>query len=205
MTVHDLEVAALPDHQQAFYRMCVKKGQTPRMALMLASQQAAMMGGSDQAFNEGARRKMNKLPAINQRIVDMAQKAGISTHGKYHMSSIGAPTDPLAWCSTIEDAKYAIKAKGLSSRGLINYTAPEKPPQPDIRIAPDIVDEELQRRLRSSDDLAKRLPPTPAKRASALRELREQVADELAPRKPKSGRGGSLSERLLADLGGSSG
>lgn len=203
MSLIELEAADLPEHQQEHFRRCIANGCTPQMALMLASRFSPIMGGSDRAFNEGARRKMNNLPAVNQKMVAMAQKAGINTNGKYHVAGLGAYNDPMAWVSTIDDAREVIKAKGLSSRGLINYQAPEKPPQPDTLLAPDIVNDALRRRLSDDESLAARVAQaSPKKRASLLREQREQIvaAHGKPRRKPRCGN--SIGQRLLGGLSG---
>lgn len=202
MTLHEMEVAELSPSQRQHYDKCLASGSTPKMALMLASKQAALMGGSDRAFNEGARRKMSNLPHMNQTMLSIARKAGINTSGKYHVAGLGKYNNPLAWVSTVDDVRESLKLQGLSSQGLVKYQAPEKPPLPDIPLAPDIVDAEVARRLSGEGTTRAVLPSDPKKRASALADLREQVVAEHGPQRRKRGRAGSPGESLLAALAG---
>lgn len=202
MTLIELEVADLPPERQKLYRECVARGETPRMALMLATRQAALMGGSDRAFNEGARRKMNNLPFMNRTMHAIARKAGINTEGKYHVAGLGRYDNPLAWVSTIDDVKESLKRQNLSSTGLVKYQAPERPPLPDVPLAPDIVDNEVASRLSQAAQQGVSLPRDPKARASYVAELRDAVVSEHGRPQKRAGRGGSPGERLLKGIAG---
>jgi len=197
MTLFELEIAALPPAQQSHYRKCIANGTAPQMALMFASGHSPIMRGSDRTFNEGARHKMSRIPAVNQVMFDVARKAGINTNGKYHCSCLGGYGDHMAWVSTIEDVREVIKKKGLNATGLVNYQAPEKPPQPEVLLAPDIVDAEVSKRL-SQAARSRGLPKSPKHLASTVAGLREQVVAEHGRSPRKSGPAGSLGERVLA-------
>ena len=201
MTLHEMEVASLTETQQAHYKACIAKGESPKMALMLASRQSAMMGGSDRAFNEGARRKMNSMPAVNRNMHYLAKQAGINTEGKYHVSCLGRYDNPLAWVSTIEDVKTSLKMQGISARGLVNYQHPEAPPpeQTGYRLADDIVDEELKKRL-SQEENAKVLQAKPKKRAALLREMADEIREHHGRRGRGASRGGTPGEGLIKSI-----
>lgn len=200
-TLIELEVESLRPDQKKHYADCIRRGESPRMALMLASRFSPVMGGSDRAFNEGARRKMSNLPAVNQKMLEIARKAGINTNGKYHVSGLGAYNNPMAWVSTVDDVKESLKKQGLSSRGLVNYKAPEKPPAPRIALAEDIIQDELRQRL-SQNERLKSMPPNSAAFSSAVRSEREKVIADHAPRAAKSGPNKSLGSRSLEHITG---
>lgn len=139
MTLIDMEVADLPEHKQKIYRDCIERGESPRLALMLASRSAPVMGGSDRTFNEGQRRAMNDDHVVcRERVVDIAKKAGINTHGKYYMGQLGRYGDPMAWVSSVDDVKEVAKRKNLSVDGLVKHKARETPPPPPVVLAEDI-------------------------------------------------------------------
>lgn len=201
MTYHDLEVAELTPDQRKHYESCLRNGSTPKMALMLATQHAPRMTGSDQAFNEGARRKMNGISPLNRKMFEIARKAGINTEGKYHVSGLGAYTNPLAWVSTVEDVKESLKRQNLNATGLVNHQAvvkDEEPPPPP-RLAPDLVDDIVSTRIRSLPSA--KVPPPNSRAFSALvGEVREQVIEQHGRPDRKSGRAGTCGSRLLDAL-----
>lgn len=201
-TLMELEVAELSPAQRKHYELCLSNGSTPKMALMLATRHGPEMKGSDRAFGEGQRRKMSRIPAVNQKMLDIAAKAGISTSGKFHVSALGRYDNPLAWCSTIEDARKSAQLQNLNTTGLITNRAVELPPPPPVALAADLIDDEVSKRL-STGELAARLPRSPERRAKKLLELREQIVSERGRPQRKSGRGGSLGQKALAALAGS--
>lgn len=203
MTFHEREVADLTPAQRKHYDQCIANGTSPRMALMFASRQAALMGGSDQAFGEGQRRKMSGIPEVNrQKMLAIAQKAGINTNGKFHVSALGAYNNPLAWCSTIEDAKKSGQMQNLNLTGLVKQKAVEMPPPAPVALASDIVDDEVSRRL-TLPEHSRVHTLKPAQRASALAEMREQIVAERGRPRRKSGRGGSYGRAVLESVAGS--
>lgn len=201
MTLHELEVAELSADQRTHYEQCLKSGSTPKMALMLATRHSPRMTGSDQAFNEGARRKMNSIAPMNKKMFEMARKAGINTEGKFHVSGLGAYTNPLAWVSTIEDAKESVRRQNLNATGLFSHRAVERdePPKESPRLAPDIVAEAVSTQIRSLPPSS--VPPSNSKAFSALvEETKERVLEKHGRPRRASGRGKSLGSRLLDSL-----
>lgn len=197
MTLHELELSELSPAQRKHYDLCLTNGTAPKMALMLASRHGPEMKGSDRAFNEGARRKMESMPAVNRKIHELARQAGISTDGKYHVSGLGRYDNPLAWCSTIEDAKLSVKMQGLNATGLFEYTAPEQPPAERVPLAPDLVAAAVSERLSQPEHSKVRTLP-PKQRAEAVAALKSQVVSEHGRPHRKRGRGGSPGENVLA-------
>lgn len=200
MTYHEMELAELSPSQKKHYETCLGNGCPPKMALMLASKHGPRMTGSDQAFNEGARRKMSNIPFMNQHMFDIAKKAGINTSGKYHVSGLGGYDNPLAWVSTIEDARESIVKQNLNATGLINHTAVETPEPEAPRLAPDLVDAEVGKRIRSLPPSSKAKANSPASLARLVGDLREQVIAERGRPKRRVNRDGSLSDSLKDSL-----
>lgn len=173
MTLIEHELADLSEAQQAHYRQCLKNGCTQQMALMLASRQAAMMGGSDQAFNQGQRRKMNEMTGFNRdKILQIAQKAGINTNGKYYVGGLGRYEDKHAWVSTVDDVKEVLKLKNLDCEGLVKHKGHEVPP-PEPKLAEDIEARLVAKRVAQK---TKGRKPTAAKLRHIVGEAREYVS-----------------------------
>lgn len=141
----EAEIGKQPVWTQDFYRYLIDKGSSPVMAHMLALQQAPMMRESDRSFNESQRRTMNEMPPINRdKIVGLAEGAGVHTSGKYYVGGLGRYTDPAAWVSTSDDVKDVLKARNLNSRGLVSHTATEREFK-KVKMGDDVMDGYLHR------------------------------------------------------------
>jgi len=139
MTLIEMEVADMPEHKQFVYRECIERGESPQLALMFASRSGPVMGGSDRTFNEGQRRAMGEDHSVcRDRVVKIAERAGISTHGKYYMGQLGRYDDPMAWVSSVDDVKEVARKKNLHVDGLVKHKAREVPPPPPVVLAEDI-------------------------------------------------------------------
>jgi len=103
-----------------------------------------------------------------------AKKAGISTQGKKYIGGIGRPTDPMAWISTQDDVLTALKAKGLSAVGGVNYQAPEQEFKKSKRMADDVVHRFMSEELQKNPELAKKVKKSP----KALKNLKEKVINK---------------------------
>lgn len=174
-----------PDQREAFDDM-LANGVKPVMALTLAVQKAPggrgnhtpkfhNVGGriNDQAFVRNARRRMNDMgDKQRSQITAMAQRAGISTDGKFYCGRLGTYTDPLAWCSSAEDVLEAAKRKKLSVDGAVTYKAPvDETPVQGPALAPDIVKREVNKLLQKEPDTAAKLREGKVKK----QELKERV------------------------------
>lgn len=111
---------------------------------------------NDQAFVRSAYRRMNTMnPANREKILKIAQRAGINTNGKAYCGQLGRYDNPLAWCSTAEDVLESCKRQNLSSSGAVEYKAiDEQKPVQGKPLAPDIVKREARRLLSKDPDLA---------------------------------------------------
>lgn len=148
---------------------------------MLDSRQAPMMANSDRMFMEGAFAQSithGLGPVSANRYIELARKAGINTHGKVFMSQLGKPTNPLAWVSGIEDVRTSCKIQGKGAEQLgLNAVIPD--PGPDVPLADDIIQEEMESRFEANPDLAAKCRENPEK---AL-ELRADIIQKHGPQK----------------------
>lgn len=172
-------MADQPRHVRLHYRRMVDAGESPIFAEMAAMQMAPVMKGSDRAFGEGARRRMDGMWGPNKKAyLELAKKAGISTQGKYYMG-YGRPTDPAAWVSTVEDVKDVCRARNYTATGLVNIEGREPPPRKQVRLAKDIVDRYVGEVLASEPATAEKVKKRPALR----KEIEERVIEKHGARK----------------------
>lgn len=172
MTLIDLELEALHPSQKAHYEKCVANGCTPPLALMLATRHAPEMGESDRTFAIEQHENMRTMdPLHRDRILAIAKRAGINTHGKTYHGQLGKYHDPLAWVADTSDAKQALKRKNMRAEGGLvnNKDAVDLPPPPPPPLAEDI-----KRRL-MRDRLAElqQLQGPPVSTAAAKKRLHE--------------------------------
>lgn len=115
-------IMSAPPEQQAHFWELIESGSTPRFACMIATKTAPGIKAPDHLFNENARHRMNTMNSEQRdSIVEIAQKAGINTQGKYYVPGLGRYNDPKAWCSTADDALAVAKERGLILSGAVNY------------------------------------------------------------------------------------
>lgn len=174
----EAEVLRQEPHVQQRYRNIVAKGESPRMAIMLAMQKAPLTRQSDKTFGKKRRQVMESgmKPWMLDRYLKMAKQAGISTQGKYYVGGLGRPTDPMAWVSTVDDAKQVCRLKNLSASGLIEHEGHEVEPPRRVRMAPDVQKEYVARALAGNPSLAAACKKDPAK----LRSVAAEVVDRHA-------------------------
>lgn len=152
------EASRLPPEERAVFDEIVRRGNSPQIALICLSQRAPMMGESDRSFGESRRQHMLRHLGSNQdQLVQQAQRAGVSTDGKYYVGGLGRPTDPAAWVSTIDDVKRVLKARNLESSGLVKHKAVEMPPSKPVALAPDLVKRETDNEIRRSKRLREQM------------------------------------------------
>ena len=143
------------------------------------------MGESDRTYCEHARYSMNHMgDYIQKNIVDIAQKAGINTNGKYYEGAIGRYNDPLAWVSGVDDAKAAIKKKNYTCEGLVRNKAVSAPhKEKEIVLGEDIVRSSMQEHI-SAIRQEKGTNWKPSRKK--LGELREMVIERHGKRRRKA-------------------
>lgn len=146
------------------------------MAAMLALQSPAGTRYTDKAFNEGQRRKMERMHPDNARAIHArARAAGINPDGKYYVGALGKHTDPAAWVSSADDVLAVCKARNLDCDGVIRHKAVEKEvaPPPDVPLAPDLVQQFEKKYLAADPGLAEKVKKNP----KARHELREKIVE----------------------------
>jgi hypothetical protein len=165
------EVRGLHPDAQAIYFEAVANGTAPRMAIMFATHMAPSMKGSDRTLNQTQRRKMERmLPMNRERIVKIAEKAGVRTNGKFYVGGLGRYNDPAAWVSTYDDALSVCKARNLTAEGIVYHQGQKMEPK-KVQMAEDIVQGYVQKELEKSPKLREKVRKNPKK----LKEVREQV------------------------------
>lgn len=142
---------------QGFYEALRDKGQSHNMAEILAFRQPPRPSKTNDQFMAGRRHndQFNGSP-LGEAYRQIAQAAGVNTHGKYYMPSLAAsPGDPEAWVSDIDDAKRLVEKRNLNCEGLIEHKAVdfEQPDKP-YEVAEDIVDSLLLNECAENHDLA---------------------------------------------------
>jgi hypothetical protein len=181
-------------HVQADYERRRRFGQSHRLAEMLASREAPMMKGSDRAFNEG---RSNGNQFAGSRTKEMlgdycrsvANRHGVSTTGKFYASQLAAyPGDPRAWVSDVSDAKQVAKERGMTLRGIVDYTPDEgdhsaadertaKQFTTDkYRVADEVVEDEIFNRVADNPEMWRDLNAHPKK----VEDLKEQISNQLS-------------------------
>ena len=138
-----------------------------RMAEMLATRQVPGARGVDRHFWEGL---ILNNGFSNKKTVDPcepeiraeAKAAGIETSGKIFMGCLARPGmgggDPLAWVADISDARTSAKIQGKNLSGITTFRADVPEREPDsVRLAPDLIEEMMQRELKNNPEWAKDL------------------------------------------------
>ena len=157
-----------------FYDSLIDKGSNPGFAAMLALQQPCGTKGTDRTFLEGSTVWADRMWKVNAKSIhDIAKKAGISTQGKMYKGGLGRPNDPMAWVSSTSDVLAAAKAKGYTVTGAVEYQAPKQQPK-RRRLAADVRDDFVARKLMSDPSLAEKVRKSPKK----LREVQEQIVEK---------------------------
>lgn len=156
----------------AVYIECREQGVEPVFAAMRACRRACGTKNMDRTFNEGARRRMDGMGKNGERLVKIAQRAGISTQGKFYVGGLGRYTDPHAWVSTADDILTVAKKKNLTVTGVVNHQGHEEaPPTPTTKLAPDIMKRYLKTYFRNDPGLKEKVRRNP----KAMRDLKERI------------------------------
>jgi len=175
------ELRNQPAQVKAHYLKMVEAGESPRFALMCSMQRAPLTRQSDKTFGKKRREIMESgksglKPWMLDRYLKLAKQAGISTQGKYYVGGLGRPTDPMAWVSTVDDAKEVCKLKNLNASGLVEHVASPVPDRKRVRMAPDVQREYVARALAQDPALAAKCK----KDRAALQKVAAEVVDRHA-------------------------
>ena len=142
-----------------------------RFAEMCRSHSAPVYKGSDRAFMEG--RVLNHgFKGDPDWLVEMklkqAKRAGIDVTGKVYIGGLADGRGggcPDAWVSGADDVTAACQRRNLNATGCVNYQGHEVDPGEDAELAPDIVEETVNKYVAVNPDLKRK----------DKRELREMV------------------------------
>ena len=140
----------------------LRKGESWNMAVMLACREAPRPNYSEQAFQESMRLRMEEMTPNMRKIIDMAEKAGINTHGKYYVGGLGRPTDPSAWVSDTSDVKRVCREKNLTCEGLVRHQGTPVPPK-RVPLAPDLKRRLALEYLKARPDMREKYRKNPSK------------------------------------------
>jgi hypothetical protein len=156
----------------ATYILCRESGVDKVFAAMRACRRSPGAANCDQHFNRARRAHMNGMGRNADKLCAVAQKAGISTQGKFYVGGLGRYTDPHAWVSTIDDVVEVAKKKNLNLEGVVNHkaSAVELAP-PKKTLAPDIVRRWVKRYCAEDPGLAAKC----RKSKVALGDLKEKI------------------------------
>lgn len=146
---------------------------------MLAARQPPGLKGTDRAFLQGrlSGQSLDRMdPLTRATWLEKAKQRGVSLAGKVYQSGIGlSPSDPWDLSSWIDSRSEQIqRCKALGRNLYVNgecvYAAPEKEPEPEVLLAPSIVEREVNNLIKKE----------PGLKSKDRRELRERVIDKHA-------------------------
>ena len=161
----------------ARYLMLRESGVEHVWAHMNACRKASGTKGTDRAFDEHARARMDAMPKWQQEAyLKKAKAAGIATQGKFHCSGLGPPDDPKAWVSDTHDILQVCRERNYSCEGHVSHQGTQVPPQ-QRDMAPDLVDEMVQYECKEDPALAQKV----RKSTKALDSLRHLVREKYGP------------------------
>lgn len=90
-------------------------------------------------------------------IRQVSERAGQDTQGKTYISGLAAyPGDPEAWVSGRGDVQRVCEQRGWGCEGAVTVKRPELEPPPRIDVAPDLIEEHVERRMEANPALAER-------------------------------------------------
>lgn len=154
----------------AMYLKLREEGAEHVWALMSACRRPPGTSNSAKTFEAGNRARMAGMGDEHlDRKLAAASKAGISTHGKFHMSSLGPASDPGAWVSGPDDVLAVCRARNLNCEGAVTHKARPVEPKPKVRLSERLTKEMEARYLQNDPSLAAKVKKNPKER-QALRE-----------------------------------
>lgn len=153
----DFPVVSENVSRQAFYVAMRLEGTSHSLAETLALQLPPGTKGTDRAYMEGrvCGNQFEKHPAIGNYYRKIANKAGVSTTGKYYSGQLARfPGDPQAWVSSIDDVKRVADKENLGVQGAVNRTSVRgiTDPAPTVRMAEDLVREKVEAIVEANPD-----------------------------------------------------
>lgn len=160
-----------------FYVYLREQGTAPVWAAMSATGHGARMHGSDGAFYEHAKRRMENWSDWQKKAYFKAAKqAGISTDGKVHVG-LGPPDDPGSWVTGMDDIHAVARERNLTitrnSDGKVTHQGREVSAR-HVPLAPDLIEEMVSLERSQDPDLDRRC----SKDETALSRLRGLVVEK---------------------------
>lgn len=157
--VHQLVFSSEPV-KQAFYETLVERGESPRMAEMLAARQAPR-GRTDSTWMAGRWGGGIRDPFVAEHYRQVALQHGVNPEGKTYCSQLASfPGDPVAWVDSVADVKKVAELKGIKLQGGIDYTPPGWSDAPDegsnwknYEVSDDIVEREMALAAATNSDV----------------------------------------------------
>lgn len=168
------DIAKAHPSRRAFYQVMIEKGESPRLAEMLALQQAPQINTDDTWFARfGTLEDQFKGDARGlKQVTDAAQQHGHkpNPNSVYYSGLAAFPGDPKAFITNAPQGhiRSVCEERGQGSRGLVNVKArePESDPLDVSFVADDISDRIIEGWRKEDPDKIKKM---------SLRELREEV------------------------------
>ena len=144
-----LAVAALGFDQIKRYYLMRISGESHNMALVLASRSFPGVR-TDNTFNIGRcnGNQFESQPQMGDYYRSVAESHGVSTTGKTYIAQLAEfPGDPKAWVSGRGDVERVCAERGYDCEGSVSFKSGDRDPSPDVSIAPDLVDREVDELL----------------------------------------------------------
>lgn len=175
-----MQAADLPGDDRSVFEALKRRGNSPAMAMMLLSQQAPGLNGTDTGFSRQRGGLERSLPDRERaEMATAAAKAGFSTAGKHHCSFLGSPSDPGAWVSSASEAKEEAKRRRLNLSGLIETSCEPAPPKPPVRLAPHLVKELTDAKIAGDPETRARIKEKKLKRQDVEAKVIEKHGQKL--------------------------
>lgn len=143
---------------QARYIAMREAGESHSMAEILASRSFPGLR-TDAIYNKNRcnGNQFEDQPWLGDYYRGLAEASGVNTTGKYYSRALADyPGDPTAWVSDRSDVLRVCREKGFRCTGMVDYEPPEiEAPMPDVQIAGELVEEEIERRLALAPGLSR--------------------------------------------------
>lgn len=179
LDITQLPVVSPNAHIQAAYVQMRLKGETHKMAEMLALRTPPGQGFNDRLLMEGHWGAKNLTDDFTRTIYHQIARAhGVNPDGMTYCSQLASfPGDPTAWVDTVGDVKRVAEMKGMKLEGAIEYTPPgyNDGVTDDLsgpyRVSDDIVNEHILDEVAATPELASEYEAHPQKLADRKAEL----------------------------------
>ncbi len=185
---YDIQAMVIYDIQTLTAAQCRRywamrdDNQSHRMAFLLASQKFPATR-TDVDFNRGRvnGNQFEQTPDQGDHLKSMAEAAGVNTTGKWYCRGLADYLgDPTAWVSDRHDVLSVAKAKNLTVHGLVEHEGHEVEAMPDIDVADDVMDMDLEWWQNQNPDLL-RNENSRAELREDLRQIRSGAVDMNEP------------------------